>query len=198
MRVVTLFGKLLLWKAARPSGKVSEPVDTSVLVLNQNYEPLNVCNSRRAIVMVFNGKAEVIELNGHYITTTTESFHCPSVIRLANLIKRPRPKLKLSRKEVFSRDRYTCQYCGSATKELTLDHVVPKSKGGGHSWDNLVSACKSCNHRKGGKSPSEARMRLLSLPREPKVSPHYVFLQKLHHSPHEEWKKFLPDVATRQ
>ncbi len=175
-----------------------ERVEFFVLVLNQNYEPLNVCNSRRAIVMVFNGKAEVIELNGHYITTTTDSFHCPSVIRLANLIKRPRPKLKLSRKEVFSRDRYTCQYCGSSTKELTLDHVVPKSRGGGHSWDNLVSACKTCNHRKGGKSPSEARMRLLSQPREPKVSPYYVFLQKLHHSPNEEWKKFLPEVPTRQ
>lgn len=147
--------------------------------------------------MVFNGKAEVLELNGHVISTTTTSYRCPSVIRLGHLIKRPKPRLKLSRKEVFSRDGYTCQYCGKLTKELTLDHVVPKSRGGKHSWDNLVSACKSCNHRKGGKSPEEARMKLLSQPREPRVSPYYVFVQKLQHSPNEEWQKFLPDLTAR-
>ncbi len=172
-------------------------VNSSVLVLNQNYEPLNVCNARRALVMVFNGKAEVLELNGHYINTTTESYHCPSVIRLSILIKRPRARLKLSRKEVFTRDKYTCQYCGKQTKDLTLDHIVPKWRGGAHTWDNLVSACKSCNHRKGGHSVEEARMRLLTKPGEPRVSPYYVFLQKLHHSPYEEWKKFLPEVSSR-
>ncbi len=172
-------------------------MESSVLVLNQNYEPLNVCNARRAIVMVFNGKAEVIELNGHVINTMAASYRTPSVIRLAHLIKRPRPRLKLSRKEVFTRDRYTCQYCGLQTKELTLDHVVPKSRGGVHSWENLVSACKACNHRKGGKNPEEARMRLMSKPGEPRVSPYYVFLQKLEHSPNEGWYKFLPEGALR-
>lgn len=172
-------------------------MDSSVLVLNQNYEPLNVCNSRRAIVMVFNGKAEVLELNGHVICTATTLYHCPSVIRLSNLIKRPRPRLKLSRKEVFSRDRFTCQYCGKQTRDLTLDHVVPRSRGGIHSWENLVSACKSCNHRKGGKNPEEARMKLMSHPGEPRVSPYYIFLQKLQHSPNEEWQKFLPDLSSR-
>ncbi|MDP9381662.1 MAG: HNH endonuclease [Chloroflexota bacterium] len=168
-------------------------MEVPVLVLNQNYEPLNVCNARRALVMVLGGKAEVLELNGHYISTTTDSFRCPSVIRLSNLIKRPRPRLKLSRKEVFTRDKHTCQYCGKLTKDLTLDHVVPKSRGGSHTWDNLVSACKSCNHRKGGKNPDEARMRLLSKPTEPRVSPYYIFLQKLQHSPTEEWRQYLPE-----
>ncbi len=187
----------MMYDPVSPLKKAGSSVNSSVLVLNQNYEPLNVCNARRALVMVFNGKAEVLELNGHYITTTTTSFHCPSVIRLSNLIKRPRARLKLSRKEVFSRDKYTCQYCGKQTKDLTLDHVVPKWRGGPHSWDNLVSACKLCNHRKGGHSLEEARMRLLNKPLEPRVSPYYVFLQKLQHSPNEEWKKFLPEAATR-
>jgi 5-methylcytosine-specific restriction endonuclease McrA len=170
-------------------------VDPSVLVLNQNYEPLNVCNARRALVMVFNGKAEVLELNGHVISTTTDAYRCPSVIRLASLIRRPRPRLKLSRREVFARDRYVCQYCGKHTKDLTLDHVVPKSRGGGHSWSNLVSACKACNHRKGGRSPEEARMKLLSTPREPRVGPYYVFLQKVGRYPNEEWRQYLPETS---
>lgn len=142
--------------------------------------------------MVFNGKAEVLELNGHVIATMTDSYRCPSVIRLSSLIKRPRPKMKLSRREVFVRDDYTCQYCGVQTRDLTLDHVIPKSRGGEHSWINLVSACKSCNHRKGGKSPDEARMRLMKKPAEPHVSPYYVFLQKLRQAPNPEWQKFLP------
>ncbi len=166
--------------------------EAPVLVLNQNYEPLNVCNIRRAIVMIFNGKAEVVELNGHKVNTSTSSYHCPSVIRLAHLVRRPRPRVRLSRREVFIRDKYTCQYCGKKTKDLTLDHVVPKSRGGRHTWDNLVSACRSCNHRKGGKSPDEARMRLLNKPSEPKVSPYYIFVQKLQHSPTDGWEKFLP------
>ena len=172
-------------------------MDYAVLVLNQNYEPLNVCNARRAIVMVLGGKAEVLELNGHVISTATTSYRAPSVIRLQGLIKRPRPRLKLSRREVFTRDRYTCQYCGTQTRDLTLDHVVPRWRGGVHTWENLVSACKGCNHRKGGKSPEEARMRLLSKPGEPRVSPYYVFLQKLQHSPHEEWRQYLPEAALR-
>ncbi len=170
-------------------------MDVSVLVLNQNYEPLNVCGARRALVMVINGKAEVLELNGHVINTPTTSYHAPSVIRLHRHIKRPRPRLKLSRREVFSRDHYTCQYCGTRTRELTLDHVIPRSRGGSHTWENLVSACKACNHRKGGHSPEEARMRLMSRPSEPRVSPYYVFLQKLQHAQNDSWQKFLPELS---
>ncbi len=121
-----------------------------VLVLNQNFEPLNVCNARRALVLVLGGKAEVLELNHQIVHTPSMSIHCPSVIRLAHLIRRPQPRARLSRKEVFIRDNYTCQYCGMRTRDLTLDHVKPRSKGGPHTWENLVSACKSCNHRKGG------------------------------------------------
>lgn len=145
--------------------------------------------------MVFNGKAEVIELNGHILHTSATSYHCPSVIRLSHMVKRPKPHLRLSRREVFIRDKYTCQYCGIKTRDLTLDHVIPKSRGGLHTWDNLVSACKDCNHRKGGKSPEEARMKLLSSPHEPKISSYYIFLRKLESSPNDGWEKFIPAAA---
>lgn len=173
-------------------------MNSPVLVLNQNYEPLNVCNARRALVMVLGGKAEVLELNGHDIRTPTEAYRCPSVIRLASLIRRPRPRLKLSRREVFARDRHLCQYCGKHTRDLTLDHVIPRWRGGAHTWDNLVSACRGCNHRKGGRSPEEARMRLLSSPGEPRVSPYYVFVQKLRNAPTDEWRQYLPEGVLRE
>ena len=102
----------------------------AVLVLNQNYEPLNVCNVRRAILLVFDGKAEVLEANGHLVKSATLAFPAPSVIRMVYLIHRPRPRVKLTRREVFIRDSYTCQYCGRQMHDLTIDHVVPRSRGG--------------------------------------------------------------------
>lgn len=168
-------------------------MDSAVLVLNQNYEPLNICNAKRAIVLVINGKAEVLELNHREIHTATSAFHCPSVIRLVYLIRRPIPVVKLSRREVFLRDNYTCQYCGTQTKDLTLDHVVPKHRGGTHTWENLVSACKACNHRKGGKTLEESRMILRRKPHIPKVSPYYAVYRRVESEPDEAWAKFIPD-----
>lgn len=168
-------------------------VNAQVLVLNQNYEPLNICNVRRALVLVIMGKAEVLEMNGLFLHTIDQEFRAPSVIRLSALVKRPRPQVKLTRREVFIRDSYTCQYCGVQTRDLTIDHVVPRSRNGGHSWENLVSACKTCNHRKGGKSLQEARMRLLREPFRPRAGAYYTIQRKLHHTFHEEWYKFVPD-----
>ena len=105
-------------------------MDGVVLVLNQNYEPLNVCNLPRAFRLVFGEKAEVIEYDHQVIRTPRTEYRAPSVIRLQYLIKRPRPRVKLSRREVFARDRHTCQYCGRQTHDLTLDHVVPRHRGG--------------------------------------------------------------------
>jgi 5-methylcytosine-specific restriction endonuclease McrA len=135
-------------------------VNNAVLVLNQNYEPLNVCNVRRALVLVIGGKAEILEASSRAIASPTASFESPSVIRLVYLIRRPRPRVKLSRREIFIRDSYTCQYCDRQMTDLTIDHVIPRSRGGQHVWDNVVSACRQCNHRKGGKSIAEARMAL--------------------------------------
>ncbi|MBI2865158.1 MAG: HNH endonuclease [Chloroflexi bacterium] len=161
-----------------------------VLVLNQNYEPLNVCNVRRAFVLLDRGKAEVLEHGNGAVHTPSRRLPLPSVIRLVYMIKRPRPQVRLTRREVFVRDNFTCQYCGAKTRDLTLDHVVPRHRGGKHTWDNLVSACKNCNHRKGSRTPEEARMGLLRQPQRPRPSSYYVFYQHLQHQ--DEWQKFIP------
>ena len=143
-------------------------MDSVVLLLNADYEPLNVCDVRRAFRLVFGEKAEVIQYDHHEVATVRVSYRAPSVIRLQHHIRRPRPRVRLSRREVFARDSHMCQYCGRQSVELTLDHVMPRHRGGAHTWDNLVAACKSCNHRKGGKTVDEARMRLLRQPHEPR------------------------------
>ena len=167
-------------------------MNRAVLVLNQNYEPLNVCNVRRAIVLVFDGKAEVLETHPTSVRSVSRAFPSPSVIRMIYLIHRPRPRVKLTRREVFIRDHYTCQYCGRQAGDLTIDHVVPRSKGGAHSWENLVSACKPCNHRKGGKSLGEARMTLRRQPAEPRAGTYYTIERRLDAAVVESWYKFLP------
>ena len=166
-------------------------IGSSVLVLNQNYEPLNVCNARRAFVLVDRGKAEVLEHGLGHLRTATHAFALPSVIRLIYLIKRPRPQMRLSRREVFNRDRYTCQYCGRrGQRDLTLDHVVPRHRGGRHTWDNLVTACKTCNHRKGGRTVPESRMKLLRQPVRPPATPAYLYAPYVR-AGERAWSKFL-------
>jgi 5-methylcytosine-specific restriction endonuclease McrA len=167
----------------------------SVLVLNQNYEPLNVCSVRRALKLVLGGKAELLEAARGHIASATKIFPFPSVIRLYHLIKRPRPRVKLTRKEVFIRDGYTCQYCGLRSSHLTIDHVIPRSRGGLHTWDNVVAACQPCNHRKGGKSLAEARMVLKHQPREPRASQYYTVERRLESTPDDAWSKFLPGLT---
>ena len=169
---------------------MSARVNSVVLVLNQNYEPLNVTTARRAMVLLDRGKAEVLEHGRGEVRTATRAWPLPSVIRLIYLIRRPRPQVRLSRREVFLRDNYTCQYCGLKTRELTLDHVVPRQRGGKHIWENLVSACKACNHRKGNRTPEEARMTLRRPPRRPTASAAYLFAAYLHQE--HGWRKFIP------
>ena len=165
-------------------------MDTAVLVLNQNYEPLQVCHVRRAFVLVDRGKAEVVEHGDGALRSASYAFTLPSVIRMVYLIRRPRPQVRLTRREVFHRDKYTCQYCGKQGRDLTLDHVLPRHRGGKHTWENLVAACKMCNHRKAGRTPAEARMKLLCEPRRPHVSHYYLFYPYL--SSRHGWRKFVP------
>lgn len=167
-------------------------VKSAVLVLNQNYEPLNVCHVRRALVLVIEGKAEVLEEQASSMASATRVYASPSVIRMVYLIRRPHPRVKLTRREVFIRDNYTCQYCGRFGSDLTIDHVVPRSKGGQHTWDNLVSACKTCNHRKGGKALPETRMTLPKAPTEPKAGMYYTIERRLDGAVVESWLKFIP------
>jgi len=183
--------------------EVKEPHQRSaaqrpVLVLNQNYEPLNVCTVRRALGLVFHEKAEVLEFYRVPIMSAKREFLAPSVIRLIYMIRRPRPRVKLTRREIFIRDDYTCQYCGVRSGDLTIDHIVPRSRGGGHSWENLVSACRTCNHRKGGKSLSEARMKLRHEPAEPRAGMYYTIQRRLNASVQDDWSKFIPGYEALQ
>lgn len=165
-------------------------VNTPVLVLNQNYEPLNISRVRRAMVLVMRGKAETLENGSGLIHTASDAIPVPSVICLVYLVKRPRPEKKLTRYEVFQRDKYACQYCGRETRELTLDHVIPRHRGGRHIWENVVSACRRCNNRKAGRTPKEAGMRLIRQPFAPHVSGYYVPYEYIQR--HNGWQKFLP------
>ena len=165
-------------------------INLPVLVLNQSYEALNLCRVRRAVVLVFCGKAEVMENSRGELHSVVQVFQVPSVIRLVYMVKRPRYRRKLTKFEVFDRDHYTCQYCGCQTGELTLDHVIPRWWGGEHSWENVVSACKRCNRRKGGRTPEGAGMKLFHQPRPPRNDGFHVPYQYL--GSHTEWQKYLP------
>lgn len=137
---------------------------SKVLVLNASYEPLNITTWRRAIVLLLKGKAEEIEHNGKLLR---EDLSLPTVIRLRSYVKMPYKEISLSRRNVLHRDNYTCQYCGIKRHDLTIDHIVPRSRGGGDQWDNVVAACLKCNVKKGGHTPREAGMPLLTIPRRP-------------------------------
>ena len=168
-------------------------IDLPVLVLNQTYEPLNICRAKRAMVLIYQDKAELLENGSGMMHTVGRDFPVPSVIRLSRLIKRPHNvERKMSRIEIFKRDNYTCQYCGKKTHNLTLDHVMPRSRNGPHTWENVVSACVKCNRVKAGRTPEEAGMKLLTKP----VRPHPGSLFHIpSHIPElrNEWEKYLPD-----
>ncbi|MCK5313952.1 MAG: HNH endonuclease [Anaerolineales bacterium] len=160
-----------------------------VLVLNANFEPINVCTTRRAIGLVLSRKANLV-LNGRgLIRTVSRTYPRPSIIRLEKMVKRPRPRVRLAKREVLRRDNYTCQYCGRHVPYLTIDHIIPRRLGGKHSWENLVAACPSCNHRKGGRTIEQAHMRLLRSPKEPPSSALYLFAHHL--QVNEDWIAFI-------
>lgn len=160
-----------------------------VLVLNANFEPIHVCTTRRALGLLLNGKASLV-LNGRgVIHTVSASYPRPSIIRLDKMIRRPRPTVRLSKREVLRRDDYTCQYCGQKISYLTIDHVVPRHLGGRHSWDNLVAACPACNHHKGGRTLDQAQMHLLRPAQEPSASAMYLFGRHLREN--EDWLPFI-------
>ncbi len=160
-----------------------------VLVLNANFEPINVCDTRRALGLLLSEKAALV-LNGRgEVRTVSRTVPRPSVIRLQKMVSRPRPQLKLTRREIFRRDGFACQYCGKHAPELTIDHVIPRHLGGQHVWSNVVAACPACNHRKGGRRLEDSGMHLLHVPIEPPSSAHYIFGRHL--SENHEWEDYL-------
>jgi 5-methylcytosine-specific restriction endonuclease McrA len=142
-----------------------------VLVLNATYEPINVCTVRRAVVLLLKSKAEVIEHAEWKLHSATSTMERPVVIRLVTYVRIPRDthRRRITRRAVFARDDWTCQYCGSRSN-LTVDHVVPRSRGGGSSWDNIVASCAPCNRRKGNAPLRQSGMHLVRQPKAPHPS----------------------------
>lgn len=159
-----------------------------VLVLNASYEPLNITSWKRAVILLIKGKAEQLEHNGTFICQT---FPLPSVIRLRYYVKVPYKEIPLTRKNVLERDRHTCQYCSYKGEQLTLDHVIPRSRGGPDTWENLVAACVRCNIRKGNRTPKESQMPLLKQPRKPYSSLHFEIVKCTKDNRNHEWKKYV-------
>jgi 5-methylcytosine-specific restriction endonuclease McrA len=193
-------------------------LDTNVLVLNRFYMAIRVVNVRRALTLLYRQCAEVIDLeDSQYVSYDFESW-CelgqltsldkqpgeeylqavgfevlvPRIVRLTRFDKLPLQTVRFNRKNLFARDDHTCQYCGRTepTNQLSLDHVIPRSHGGPTTWENIVCCCLRCNSRKGGRTPKEARMKLLSSPSKPRVSP--LLIQSINDPRYEIWKTFIP------
>jgi 5-methylcytosine-specific restriction endonuclease McrA len=163
-----------------------------VLVLNATYEPINVTAVRRAIVLVLKGVATTEEEDGHFIHASQFAVRVPSVIRLLEFRRIPYQTRALSRKNVLLRDRYTCQFCGRVmpAHELTLDHVIPRSRGGHTDWDNLVACCHRCNNLKGDRMPDETGLRLMRPPRPFTLHTSRQIMRMMGRSD-ERWRKYL-------
>lgn len=161
---------------------------SKVLVLNASYEPLNITSWRRAIVLLLKGKAEQLE---YHTTEISTRFPKPTVIRLRYYVRVPYKEIPLTRRNILERDDQTCQYCAFRGDNLTLDHVIPRSRGGGESWDNLVAACVRCNVHKGSRTPDEAQMPLLSRPRRPHSSLHFEIARYIRSGRNVEWRKYV-------
>lgn len=139
-----------------------------VLVLNADYTPINVTSIARGFNLVNKGKAEIIKSNDKKLFNGVKEYVCPLIIRLFTYIKYRVYKLKINRNRIYKRDNFQCAYCGSK-KNLTIDHVIPKSRGGDNSWENLITSCITCNREKGNKTPEEAGMPLLTKPYIPNL-----------------------------
>ena len=161
-----------------------------MLVLNATFEPINVCTVRRATVLLLKRKAEMLEQGNHDLHWARGSLPRPMVIRLTTYVRVPRDshKRKITRRAVFARDGWECQYCGARTS-LTVDHVIPRSKGGHSSWDNIVASCAPCNRRKGDRLPHQINMHPRRVPRMP--NPH-IFIQLASPTIPATWRQYLP------
>lgn len=163
-------------------------MNKGVLLLNQDYSPLTICSMEKAFILVLLNKAELLsEAEEQSIRTVSKSYPMPAVIRLFRYIRLPYREVVLTRQNIFKRDKFACQYCGSG-KNLTLDHIIPRSRGGKTSWSNLVTACKSCNTAKSNYTLEEAGLSLKGKPYKPS---YLMFLRDYSGSVRKEWAPFL-------
>jgi 5-methylcytosine-specific restriction endonuclease McrA len=164
-----------------------------VLVLNASYEPLNVTSVRRAHVLVFKGKAEVLEALEQQLHSATDTYPWPHVIRLVTYVSVPRTvQKKISRRALFARDGWRCAYCGTTSGRLTLDHVVPRSRGGDSVWENVVTSCAPCNLKKGNRLLHEVEMVLRTKPRVPQP---VLYIRLATPKIPDGWRQYLPDLG---
>ena len=198
-------------------GPAPSSINCNVLVLNKHYLPIRIVNVKRAFSLLCRQLAEVIHIeDGHYLGYDFESWveiselskefepHAhdwirtvrfdiaiPRIVRLLLYDRMPKQQVKFNRRNIFARDGNHCQYCGKkfSSTELSLDHVIPRSRNGGSSWENIVCCCMKCNVRKGGRTPTEAGMKLITKPVKPKISP--VISIKLSDNRYRSWKQFL-------
>jgi len=196
-------------------------LSNSVLVLNRFYMAVHVISARRAFIMLYSDTAEVIHLEeGHFanydfatwcelselhseepaphddwVQAVNFRIQVPRVIRLLAFDRAPRQSLRFNRRNLFARDNYSCQYCGGSfpTNQLSMDHVLPRSRGGETTWENIVCSCVKCNTKKGGRTPKEARMRLIRLPSKPSQNP--LMALKMENPKYESWQAFLPKTG---
>jgi len=161
-----------------------------VLVLNASFEPINVCTVRRAAVLVLKDKAEVLEESDWALHAESLTLQRPVVIRLMTYVRVPRDahSRKITRRAIFARDRWTCQYCGLERSTLTVDHVIPRSKGGTSAWDNIVTCCAPCNRRKADRLPKQANMHPLRAPKPPSST---IFVHVAVPKVPEVWQQYL-------
>ena len=164
-----------------------------MLVLNATYEPINVCTVRRAVVLLLKMKAEVVEQTDRELHSANTTLTRPAVIRLVTYVKVPRDthRRKITRRAVFARDGWTCQYCGCRT-QLTVDHVIPRCKGGESTWENIVASCAPCNRRKGDRTPAQAGMHPHHAPRTPHAE---IFIRVSSPTIPPAWRAYLPALA---
>jgi 5-methylcytosine-specific restriction endonuclease McrA len=179
--------------AAVGQGRREQRASGRVLVLNATFEPINVCTVRRAVVLLLKEKAEVIERAGWELHSERATMSRPMVIRLVSYVRIPRDthRRKITRRAVFARDGWTCQYCGTRSN-LTVDHVIPRSKGGTSEWENIVAACAPCNRRKGDMTPTQADMHPARAPRAPHPQ---VFIHVASPTIPAPWRAWLPEAA---
>ncbi|MBD3225164.1 MAG: HNH endonuclease [Caldithrix sp.] len=163
-------------------------LNRQVLVLNQNYEPFAVYDAKRAIILLYLKKVQLVERYREDVHSISITMPYPSVIRLHSYIHRPYKRVILNRKNIIRRDSNVCQYCGKNSRPMTIDHIKPKCYGGKDTWENLVCACVPCNTKKGNRTPEQADMHLL---RQPKRPSHLFFLKALIGNPHTSWKPYL-------
>ena len=163
-------------------------LNRSVLVLNTNYAPMDICTAKRAICLYYNEKVDILESYKEDVHSPSITLSLPSIVRLKDYVKHNQMDVILTRRNLLVRDNYECQYCGSKKSPLTMDHVKPKKQGGKDSWENLVAACQNCNRKKGNRTPDEAKMPLKRIPMK-RNKIHY-FQQFI--STHQgSWKPYL-------